>query len=65
MKSQTQRIASILKRKKKIDNFSAIHSFLSLRLGARIWDLRERGWKIKTEKRKDKNTVYWLVKAGR
>jgi hypothetical protein len=33
---------------------------LTLRLGARIWDLRNKGYRIRTEELPDKNTVYHL-----
>jgi hypothetical protein len=35
----------------------------SLRLGARIWDLRQRGWVFETDERPDKNTLYCVIKA--
>jgi hypothetical protein len=60
-KSQCERIIEILERDGQIDNFYAIHSRISLRLGARIWDLRHQGWEINTEQRDDKNTVYRLI----
>lgn len=59
--SQTTIIAEILEREGKIDNFRAIHDRISLRLGARILDLREAGYNIVTKKMPDKNTVYVLV----
>jgi hypothetical protein len=40
-KSQLDRILEILERDGQIDNFYAIHNRISLRLGARIWDLRQ------------------------
>jgi hypothetical protein len=61
MKSQLDRIIEILERDGQIDNFNAIHNRISLRLGARIWDLRQRGWVFRTEERADKNTVYHVV----
>lgn len=61
MKSQTERIADILERERRIDNFAAIHSRLTLRLGARIFDLKAIGYEIRTEQTRDKNTIYWLV----
>jgi hypothetical protein len=60
-KSQCERIIEILDRDGQIDNFYAIHSRISLRLGARIWDLRAQGWEIETEQRDDKNTVYKVI----
>jgi helix-turn-helix protein len=61
-KTQLERIVEILERDGQIDNFHAIHSRISLRLGARIWDLRAQGWVIETEQREDKNTVYRVVR---
>jgi hypothetical protein len=59
--SQTDRILDILENEGKVDNFRAIHSRLTLRLGARIHDLRQRGYVITTEELPDKNTVYRLI----
>jgi hypothetical protein len=61
MKNQIGRIIEILERDGQIDNFYAIHNRISLRLGARIWDLRQRGWVFRTEEQNDKNTVYHVV----
>lgn len=61
-KTQLQRIIEILERDGQIDNFYAIHNRVSLRLGARIWDLRQQGWEFETDERPDKNTVYRVVK---
>lgn len=60
-KTQLARIAGILEREGSIDNFRCIHERISLRLGARIWDLRDAGWQIETKKLPDKNTRYVLV----
>jgi hypothetical protein len=54
-------IAEILERQGYIDNFHAIHNRISLRLGTRIWDLREEGYEIETIEQPGKNTVYWLI----
>jgi hypothetical protein len=59
--SQTDKILEILESEGKIDNFRAIHSRLTLRLGARIWDLRQAGYVITTEELPNKNTIYRLV----
>lgn len=61
-KTQLERIIEILERDGQIDNFYAIHSRISLRLGARIWDLRQRGWQFQTDERPDKNTVYRVIR---
>ncbi len=60
-RTQLDRIIEILERDGQIDNFYAIHNRISLRLGARIWDLRARGYVIETEERADKNTLYKLI----
>ena len=59
--SQTDRIAQILRREGKIDNFYAIHNRISLRLGARIWDLRQQGWVIEAKEGENKNCTYTLI----
>lgn len=59
--TQLDQIISILERDGQIDNFYAINNRISLRLGARIWDLRHAGWKIDTDERPDKNTVYRVI----
>jgi Helix-turn-helix domain len=61
--SQLTKIEEILKRDGRIDNFSAIHSRLTLRLGARVWDLKRRGWQFRTEQCDDKNTIYHVIAA--
>lgn len=61
-RTQLERIIEILERDGQIDNFFAIHSRISLRLGARIWDLRQRGWEFETDQRENKNTVYRVVR---
>jgi hypothetical protein len=58
--NQCDRIAEILERDGQIDHFYCIHHSISLRLGARIWDLKARGYKIRTEDQPDKNTIYYL-----
>lgn len=62
MKTQMQRIIDVLERDNQIDNFQAISNRLTLRLGARIWDLKKRGWEFETELRDDKNTIYRVLK---
>jgi hypothetical protein len=61
-RTQLETIIEILERDGQIDNFNAIHNRISLRLGARIWNLRALGWVIETEQRDDKNTVYRVVR---
>jgi hypothetical protein len=57
-RTQLEIIIAILEREGRIDNFRCIHERISLRLGARIWDLRQREYEFRTEERPDKNTVY-------
>jgi Helix-turn-helix domain len=59
--TQLNRIIAILQHDGRIDNFRCIHERLSLRLGACIWDLKHRGYKIRSEERPDKNTIYYLI----
>lgn len=59
--TQLKTIAKILSTEGKIDNFRAIQERISLRLGARVWDLKSKGWQIKTEELPNKNTVYHLI----
>ena len=54
-------IADILETHGQIDNFYAIETKLTYRLGARIHDLRALGWQIETEEKPNKNTYYRLV----
>lgn len=61
--SQADRILAILQTEGHIDNFRAIRERISLRLGARIWELRAKGFVIETKELPDKNTVYTLVSA--
>jgi Helix-turn-helix domain len=63
MNSQLPRIIAILERDGQIDNFHCMHTRLTLRLGARIFDLKQKGWDFRTEMREDKNTVYVVTKV--
>lgn len=62
--SQVDQIARILEEEGHIDNFRCVHERISLRLAARIDDLRRRGWGIETQEQPDKNTVYVLRSKG-
>ncbi len=62
--SQCDRIADILRQEGRIDNFRAIAEKITLRLGARIWDLEKRGWKFRKHFSNDsKNFVYEVVES--
>ena len=43
----------------------AAHSFISLRLGVSIHDLRARGLEIKTVPIENRNISYWPIKAAK
>jgi hypothetical protein len=47
--TQRQRILALLKRGKSITPLDAIRQFQCLRLGARIFDLRQQGFAIESE----------------
>jgi hypothetical protein len=59
--SQLTRIEEILERDGYIDNFYCIENRLTLRLGARIADLKELGYIFRTERLPNKNYIYHLV----
>jgi hypothetical protein len=61
MKPQTKTVANILLKDGHIDNFWAIDTRLSTRLGAQIYELREIGYEIETSRTPDKNTHYKLI----
>jgi hypothetical protein len=61
--TQLEPIIALLERDGQIDNFHCITNRLTLRLGARIYDLKKRGWDFRTETRHDKNTVYVVTKG--
>jgi hypothetical protein len=63
MNSQLPRIIAVLEREGRIDSFHCIHNRLTLRLGARIWDLKQKGWEFRTETQQYKNTVYAVTKV--
>lgn len=60
MKSQTVKIGERLKKYGKISNFWAIEKKVSYRLAPRISELRVQGWQIRTERKKNNDTVYVL-----
>jgi hypothetical protein len=60
-KRQVDIIAGILEREGRIDNFRCIHERISLRLGARIADLKALGFEFRTERLPNKNFVYHLT----
>ena len=51
-KSQTDRILADLKRGRCVDSLTALRRYGTMRLAARVLELREAGYKIVTERRK-------------
>jgi hypothetical protein len=64
-RTQLDRIIEILERDGQIDNFAAIHQRISLRLGARIYDLRQLGWEFDVHTDEHKNTHYKVLAKPR
>lgn len=60
MRSQTKLIGEML-HNGPISNFLCIEHKITLRLAARIKDLRDMGWDIKTLRQKNKDTIYMLM----
>ena len=60
-KTQKERIKDIMRTKGNIDNFYAINTRLTLRLGMHIHLLRKEGWNIRTEELKNNNCIYHLI----
>lgn len=60
--TQLDTIKGILARDGQIDNFYCFNNKITLRLGARIWDLKDEGYEFEVERR-DKNTVYKVTKT--
>jgi len=66
MESQEKRILEALRAGDKLTPLDALERFGCFRLGARIHDLRRKGWPIESEivKRGGKRVaVYWLLKG--
>ena len=64
MKTQLETIKKILRTEGKIDNFRSINQYISIRLGARIADLKQEGWIFKAYKSPEnpKNYIYEVVR---
>lgn len=60
MKSQCDVIEEILKREGQIDNYFCIEHRITLRLGARIYDLTQKGYEFETKK-VGRNYVYKVL----
>ena len=62
--SQTELILEALRKGEKLTPLNALNKFNCLRLGARIWDLQQKGYCIKREIKKLSNgkhiAEYWL-----
>lgn len=64
MKAQKERILAHLKTGKRLSPLDALFLFNCFRLGARIWDLKQEGYPIKSEivtnERGKRYSEYWL-----
>lgn len=63
--SQTQSILNYLQQGKALTSLEAFDLFKCMRLGARIWDLKQQGHDVKEELVYDKNSKkhysrYWI-----
>ena len=63
--SQTQSILNYLLQGKKLTSLEALDLFKCMRLGARIWDLKQQGYTIEEKLIYDENTKkhyssYWI-----
>ena len=68
--SQTDAILRDLRKGKRVTPLDALKAYGSMRLGARIWDLRKRGVPIVRDMVHDRKNnrryaVYWLAGKGR
>lgn len=61
--TQEQEILMWLKDGKGLSPMEALNVFGCFRLAARIFNLRRKGWNIKTDRR-NKYTIYYLEKGG-
>lgn len=59
-KTQLDIIKEILRRDGQIDNFHCFENKITLRLGARMWDLQQDGWRFETKK-VGKNYIYKVL----
>ena len=63
--SQSEKILTFLRECGSITPLDAIREFSCLRLGARIWDLKQQGYKIRTDIESAKNRYGVIIQHAR
>ncbi|ECQ5318956.1 TPA: hypothetical protein R5361_001806 [Campylobacter coli] len=61
--SQEKQVLNILLNKGKIDNFYCIDKRITTRLGAYIYNLRNKGYEIETVKNKETRNTFYILKS--
>ncbi|EGK8212140.1 hypothetical protein IO479_001359 [Campylobacter coli] len=61
--SQEKQVLNILLNKGKIDNFYCIDARITTRLGAYIYNLRNKGYAIETIRNKDNRNTFYILKS--
>ncbi|HIH2117115.1 TPA: helix-turn-helix domain-containing protein [Campylobacter coli] len=61
--SQEKQVLNILLNKGKIDNFYCIDKRITTRLGAYIYNLRIKGYKIETVRNKETRNTFYILKS--
>ncbi|EQA3513747.1 helix-turn-helix domain-containing protein [Campylobacter coli] len=61
--SQEKQVLNILLNKGKIDNFYCIDTRITTRLGAYIYNLRNKGYAIETVRNKETRNTFYILKS--
>ncbi|EAC1928935.1 hypothetical protein KHU25_001751 [Campylobacter coli] len=61
--SQEKQVLNILLNKGKIDNFYCIDTRITKRLGAYIYNLRNKGYAIETVRNKETRNTFYILKS--
>ncbi|EDP6116916.1 hypothetical protein FWZ72_07825 [Campylobacter jejuni] len=61
--SQEKQVLNILLNKGKIDNFYCIDKRITTRLGAYIYNLRNKGYEIETVRNKETRNTFYILKS--
>ncbi|HFF9192992.1 TPA: helix-turn-helix domain-containing protein [Campylobacter coli] len=61
--SQEKQVLNILLNKGKIDNFYCIDARITTRLGAYIYNLRNKGYEIETVRNKETRNTFYILKS--
>ncbi|MEQ4368798.1 helix-turn-helix domain-containing protein [Campylobacter jejuni] len=62
--SQEKQVLNILLNKGKIDNFYCIDKRITTRLGAYIYNLRNKGYEIETVRNKETRNTFYILKSA-